>query len=321
MEPSAWVDSSLSLALNLNPHFHSHAAPSKPQIKKEEDLAEELSRVSSENRKLTQMLTAMYENYSALQTQFADLMQRTSATSATATKRKSPESGGDGAQTDQSSSSSGDESHVFKKPRDNSCGGRVVATGIIRRKPSSKILVRTDKSDTSLIVKDGFQWRKYGQKVTRDNPCPRAYFKCSFAPTCQVKKKVQRSAEDQTMLVATYDGEHNHLPPSELDHGSQRSSNLGPATTNSVGTSTVSPSKPTVTLDLIQPVEEARLNNRTGLGAVEGGNNRQPVFQQIIVEQMASSLTNDPGFKAAVAAAISGRMMESSNGSMVGKWL
>ncbi|CAA6661669.1 unnamed protein product [Spirodela intermedia] len=88
------------------------------------------------------------------------------------------------------------------------------------RSNSYRVLVRTDPSDSSLIVKDGYQWRKYGQKVTKDNPSPRAYFRCARSPDCPVKKKVQRCAEDKTMLVATYEGEHNHKPPGGADRTS-----------------------------------------------------------------------------------------------------
>ncbi|KAL5071532.1 hypothetical protein RYX36_022419 [Vicia faba] len=73
-----------------------------------------------------------------------------------------------------------------------------------------QVFVKTHPNDESLIIKDGYQWRKYGQKVTKDNASPRAYFRCSMAPNCPAKKKVQKCLHDKSIIVATYDGEHNH---------------------------------------------------------------------------------------------------------------
>nr|WFL37656.1 WRKY transcription factor 4 [Crocus sativus] len=244
-------------------------------------LEAELDGIREENRRLNEQLAAMRANYSILQGRFVDFMTSSSSDGAAgptlppSRKRKSTSESLD------ATTSSGDEDDSCKRMRED------------QRPKISKLCVQTDPSDASLVVKDGYQWRKYGQKVTRDNPCPRAYYRCSFAPACPVKKKVQRSADDRSMLVATYDGEHNHGKPSLASDHPPNKGSLNPCSVVSVH-----PSGPsTVTLDLTRP-------------QVPTGS---PVrFEQSLAEQMVSSLTKDPTFTEALATALSGRFLKFS---------
>ncbi|EOA35518.1 hypothetical protein CARUB_v10020726mg [Capsella rubella] len=285
---SSLVDTSLDLTIGVT------------RMRVEEDpptnaLVEELNRVSAENKKLSEMLTLMYNNYNILKKQLVEYENKSNITErdqiSPPKKRKSPARddafssaviGG----VSESSSTDQDE-YLCKKQREET---------VVKEKVS-RVYYKTEASDTTLVVKDGYQWRKYGQKVTRDNPSPRAYFKCACAPSCSVKKKVQRSVEDQSVLVATYEGEHNHPMPSQIDSNNSLNRYI------SLGGSPTAANRSTAPLTTVDQTESKKVTSPTSRIDF-------PEVQKLLVEQMASSLTKDPNFTAALAAAVTGRLYQ-----------
>jgi hypothetical protein len=64
------------------------------------------------------------------------------------------------------------------------------------------------KSDIDQL-EDGYRWRKYGQKAVKNSPFPRSYYRCTNNK-CTVKKRVERSFEDPSTVITTYEGQHCH---------------------------------------------------------------------------------------------------------------
>ncbi|CAK9148848.1 unnamed protein product [Ilex paraguariensis] len=58
---------------------------------------------------------------------------------------------------------------------------------------------------------DGYNWRKYGQKLVKGCEFPRSYYKCTY-PNCEVKKIFERSYDGQITKIV-YKGTHDHPKP------------------------------------------------------------------------------------------------------------
>ncbi|XP_022849953.1 probable WRKY transcription factor 28 [Olea europaea var. sylvestris] len=64
-------------------------------------------------------------------------------------------------------------------------------------------------------LEDGYRWRKYGQKAVKNSPFPRSYYRCT-TQKCSVKKRIERSFQDPSVVITTYEGQHNHHSPAML---------------------------------------------------------------------------------------------------------
>ncbi|KAL9167887.1 hypothetical protein ABFS82_05G126800 [Erythranthe guttata] len=260
--------SSSTFTIDLNTNPMQNPSENRPP---HDHLIQELNRMKSENKKLTEMLTIVSINYNNLKKNQSD--------------EELPETRKRKADEIENFGDFNNRNNTFFNPK-------VIKSNV------SRIHVRIDPSDTSLVVKDGYQWRKYGQKVTRDNPSPRAYFKCSFSPNCPVKKKVQRSCDDPSLLVATYEGQHHHHHANvsaEPPQGVAGASEWGPHSGSKQSIDDVANA-----FTCSSKIKEAIAKNESS----------DQIQHQLLVEQMASSLSRNRDFTTALAAAITGRIFE-----------
>ncbi|CAI0424496.1 unnamed protein product [Linum tenue] len=99
-----------------------------------------------------------------------------------------------------------------KKEKGSSKGKKVQAKGEKRqREPRFAFMTKSEVDH----LEDGYRWRKYGQKAVKNSPYPRSYYRCT-TQRCGVKKRVERSFEDPSVVITTYEGQHNHPLPSTL---------------------------------------------------------------------------------------------------------
>ena len=96
--------------------------------------------MNAENRKLTEMLTVMCENYNALRSHVMEYISKNAEKEATSSRKRKAESSNNNNGVVGNSESSSSEEDSSKKPREETIKAKI-----------SRIYTRTEASDTTLV--------------------------------------------------------------------------------------------------------------------------------------------------------------------------
>ncbi|KAL7142540.1 hypothetical protein ABFS83_08G130200 [Erythranthe nasuta] len=180
--------------------------------------------------------------------------------------------------------------------------------GTSKKESKTKIIKKGEKKEKQQKVafmtksevdhlEDGYRWRKYGQKAVKNSPYP-SYYRCT-TQKCPVKKRVERSFQDPSIVITTYEGQHNHHLPASLR------GNMAGMSFAAAGSSSMFAQPPFSMQDQISFPQEILLSQNNmppqhhqhhhNLYSYDGGRSTRNSYDQQQQQQLFQQFTDDYG--------------------------